>query len=218
MAGGALVFIGFMGAGKSTAAREAAAAEGRTALDSDSLLERELGMPIEAFFEREGEAAFREALAGGDAEAAAAIAPGDRQRLVRARAVLEATGRPLSGWRAGTTPPLTPREWTGLVLEPARDALYARCDQRVLRMLEQGALDEVRALAGRGVPEDRPAMKATGVRELTAHLRVELTREEAVDRVHRETRTYAKRQLTWLPNQTPHWPRLEGFGEAAHLA
>lgn len=168
-------------------------------------------------FERVGEDAFRAQLARGDPEAAAALAPGDRQRLVRARAVLDATGRPLSAWKADTRPPLQAAEWRALVLEPDRAALYARIDGRVLQMLEQGALEEVRALVARGVPEDRPAMKATGVREFAAFLRGELTREEAVARVQQETRRYAKRQFTWFRNQTPHWPRLAAFGETAHL-
>ena len=168
-------------------------------------------------FDRVGEAAFRAELARGDPKAEAAIAPGDRQRLVRAAAVLRATGRPLSAWKAETKPPLDPAEWRAVVLEPPREALYRRIDARVLQMLEEGALEEVRALAARDIPSDRPAMKATGVREFAAHLRGELTREEAVERVQRETRRYAKRQLTWLRNQTPEWPRVEGFGEAAHL-
>ena len=168
-------------------------------------------------FDRLGEAAFRAELAAGDPEAVAAIAPGDRQRLVRAAAVLRATGRPLSAWKAGTRPPLEAGEWRALVIEPPRDALYARCDARVAAMLEHGALEEVRALTARELPQDLPAMKAVGVRELAANLRGELTREEAVERVQRETRRYAKRQLTWFRNQTPQWPRVEGFGEAAHL-
>ena len=168
-------------------------------------------------FARLGEEAFRAELASGDPEAAAAIAPGDRQRLIRASAVLRVTGRSLSAWKAGTAPPLSHKQWRAFVLQPARDELYARCDARVRQMLEQGALEEVAALAARGLPGDRPAMKATGVRELAAWLRGELTREEAVERMQRETRRYAKRQLTWFRNQTPAWPRLEGFGEAAHL-
>ena len=168
-------------------------------------------------FDAAGEAAFRAELARGDPQAEAAIAPGDRQRLVRARAVLDATGRPLTAWKAETRPALDPGEWRALVLEPPREALYARIDARVLQMLEEGALEEVGALAARGLPADRPALKATGVREFAAHLRGELTLAEAVERVQGETRRYAKRQLTWFRNQTPQWPRLAGFGEAAHL-
>jgi tRNA dimethylallyltransferase len=55
------------------------------------------------------------------------------------------------------------------------------------------------------------------VRELAGLLRGELTRDEALERLQRETRRYAKRQLTWFRNQTPEWPRLAGVGEGAHL-
>ena len=170
-----------------------------------------------AAFDRLGEAAFRAELATGDPESAERIAPGDRQRLVRARAVLEATGRPLGAWKAGTSPPLQDGAWRAMVLEPPRAALYARIDARVLTMLDHGALEEAAALDARALPADKPAMKATGVREFASLARGELTRDEAVERVQRETRRYAKRQLTWFRNQTAGWPRLEGFGEAAHL-
>ena len=161
-----------------------------------------------ARYDREGEAAVRGALAACDPESESRIAPGDRQRLVRALSVHMATGRPLSAWRADTRPPLGAGAWRGLVLESPRADLYARCDARFDAMLAGGALDEVRALAARGVPADRPALKAVGVRELTAHLRGALTLDEAADAARRETRRYAKRQLTWFRNQAPDWPRL----------
>ena len=170
-----------------------------------------------AAFDSDGEAAFRAELALGDPEAAARIALGDRQRLIRARAVLDATGRALSDWTASTMPALRADEWRAVVLEPSRDELYARCNLRAARMLEGGGLEEVAALLARELPADRPAMKAVGVREAAGLLRGELTRDEALERLQRETRRYAKRQLTWFRNQAPEWPRLAGVGEAAHL-
>lgn len=160
-----------------------------------------------ARLERQGEAAFRAALADVDAAAAARISPGDRQRLVRAAAVHAATGRSLSEWRTGTTPALT--AYSAVVLEPPREALYARCDARFEAMLAEGALEEVAALRTRALPGDRPVLKAVGVRELAAHLAGELTRAQAVEAAQRETRRYAKRQLTWFRNQTPLWQRIE---------
>lgn len=156
----------------------------------------------------EGEADFRRRLAALDPRAEARITAGDRQRLVRALAVAEHTGRALSEWTAATTPLLTPGCWTGLVMEPARATLYARCDARVAHMIEQGALEEVRALTARALDPQSPAMKAVGVRELAAHLRGEIGLEEAVAAVRQATRNYAKRQLTWFRNQTSHWRRL----------
>lgn len=161
-----------------------------------------------AALEADGEAGFRRRLAEIDPRAEARIAAGDRQRLVRAMAVADHTGRALSDWTADTDPLLPPGSWDGLVVEPDRAMLYERCDVRVSRMVEQGALDEVRALAARGLDPDLPAMKAVGVREFAAHLAGRITLDEAVEAVRQATRHYAKRQLTWFRNQTPDWPRL----------
>jgi tRNA dimethylallyltransferase len=154
-----------------------------------------------------GEDAFRARLAERDPRAATAIAPGDRQRLTRALAVAETTGRALSDWQADTRPVLAPDRYDRLVIEPDRAALYANCDRRVDLMVEQGALDEVRALMRRRLDPELPAMKAVGVRDFQAHLKGKVTLEAAMDAVRQATRNYAKRQLTWFRNQTPDWPR-----------
>ena len=98
-------------------------------------------------YDTQGEDAFRHRLSQRDPRAAERIERGDRQRLTRAMAVADHTGRALSDWVADTTPLLAPGSWKGVVVEPARDILYARCDARVATMVEQGALDEVRALS-----------------------------------------------------------------------
>lgn len=161
-----------------------------------------------AAFDAAGEAAFRARLAERDPEAAGRIARGDRQRLVRAWSVVEATGRSLTAWRSDTRPPLAPEDWTGVVLEPDRAELYARCDARASAMLEAGALEEVRALLARDLAPDLPVMRALGVRPFAAHLAGGLDLAAAADQVRTDTRRYAKRQLTWFRNQTPEWPKL----------
>jgi len=157
--------------------------------------------------DRVGEDAFREALALTDPEAAARIARGDRQRLARAMEVATATGRALTDWQASTTPLLAPGAYRPLVLDPPRDALYARCDARLGAMAGSGGLEEVRTLMARRLDPELPAMKALGVREFGRHLRGELTLDDALGLARQETRRYAKRQVTWFRNQTPHWPR-----------
>ena len=163
----------------------------------------------ESQYEAEGEAVFRARLAAVDPAAARRIEAGDRQRLTRAWAVAEHTGRALSDWTAQTTPLLAPGSWTGMVIEPERETLYAHCDLRVAQMVEAGALDEVRALVARGLAPNLPAMKAVGVREFAAHLAGETTLEAAVEATRQATRNYAKRQLTWFRNQTPEWTRVQ---------
>ncbi|AYV49587.1 tRNA (adenosine(37)-N6)-dimethylallyltransferase MiaA [Caulobacter flavus] len=157
----------------------------------------------------QGEGAFRDLLRPLDPAAEARIESGDRQRLVRAHAVAVATGRALSDWQADTRPVLQPGEWSGVVLDPPRAALYDRCDARLGLMVQNGALDEVAAMEARGLDPALPALKAVGYRELAAHLRGETSLDQALDAARQETRRYAKRQLTWFRNQTADWTRLD---------
>lgn len=161
-----------------------------------------------ALYDEEGEAAFRLRLTTFDPPAAAAIEAGDRQRLTRAYAVAVSTDRSLSDWQAATTPMLMPGTYERLIVEPDRAALYANCDRRVETMVEQGAVEEVRALAARGLNPALPAMKAVGVREFGAYLTGGLSMAAAVTATQQATRNYAKRQLTWFRNQTPNWKRV----------
>jgi tRNA dimethylallyltransferase len=160
-----------------------------------------------------GEAGFRAELAGRDPAAAARIEAGDRQRLLRAAEVWDATGKALSDWQADTRPVLAPGAWRAVVMEPPREALYARCDARMEGMVAEGALDEVATLMARGLDPMLPAMKAVGVRELASHLAGERSLAEAIALAQQETRRYAKRQLTWLRNQTPGWEHLRDMAD-----
>ncbi|MBS0411135.1 MAG: tRNA (adenosine(37)-N6)-dimethylallyltransferase MiaA [Proteobacteria bacterium] len=164
-----------------------------------------------------GELALRPRLARLDPEAEARIERGDTQRLLRALSVAEHTGRSLTAWQADTKATLAPGTYGAVVLEPDREALYARCDARLQAMLDEGALEEVRALMARHLDPALPAMKAVGVRELAEHLAGRLSLDEALALAQQETRRYAKRQMTWLRNQTPSsanggWPRLTAMG------
>lgn len=145
-----------------------------------------------------GAAAAHASLSRRDPETAAGLRPGDRQRIARALEVLEATGMGLAQWQERwATPVLAPGSWAGLVLDPPRPALYARCDARFRAMMAAGALAEARALAGRGLDPGLPLMKAVGVRQLLAHLSGAMDLEAAVAAAQTETRRFAKRQLTW---------------------
>ncbi|MCF8506627.1 MAG: tRNA (adenosine(37)-N6)-dimethylallyltransferase MiaA [Caulobacter sp.] len=163
---------------------------------------------VTAMYDALGEARFRELLASADPDAARRIEAGDRMRLSRAMEVLEATGRSLTAWQADTASALEPGDWRAVAITPDRADLYARSDARFDAMLAAGALDEVRSLLDKALNPDLPVMKAVGVRELQRHLAGELTLAAAADLARQETRRYAKRQLTWLRNQTPDWPKI----------
>jgi tRNA dimethylallyltransferase len=172
----------------------------------------------EAEYREHGETRMRQVLRSVDPTAEARIAPGDRQRLVRALAVARHTGLPLSHWQAETKPAVPAGAWRGFVVEPDRDELYRRCDARLEAMVQAGALDEVRALMNRGLSKDLPIMKAVGVREFARHLAGEISLDEALEEARQATRNYAKRQLTWFRNQTPDWPRLAGSDDDVPIA
>ncbi|MBL6945765.1 MAG: tRNA (adenosine(37)-N6)-dimethylallyltransferase MiaA [Rhodospirillales bacterium] len=145
---------------------------------------------------------FRDRLAALDPEAASHLPAGDTQRLIRAFEVKEATGRTLNEWQAQhpAEPPVD-GSFVTVALIPPREALYATVNARFLRMMDEGALDEVRGLVALGLDLKLPAMKAVGVRELVRHLTGEIGLEQAVDAAQRATRQYAKRQFTWLRHQ-----------------
>jgi tRNA dimethylallyltransferase len=156
-----------------------------------------------------GEMDFRGRLGAVDPAAAARIAPGDRQRLVRAWEVFAATETPLTDWQTSGAPAIAPGSWRSVALEPPREALYARCDARLAAMVEAGVLAEVAALAARNLDADLPLMKAVGVREFAAYLRGEISLDQALTAAQQETRRYAKRQTTWMRGQMADWRRID---------
>jgi tRNA dimethylallyltransferase len=175
----------------------------------------ELRESVRARLERDGVEALHAELARRDPASAERLKPRDRTRIARALEVIEATGRSLTDWhRDGLPPLLPPGTFRALFLEPDRDALYARIDARFDEMLKAGALQEVAALAARGLDPLLPAMKAHGVPALIRHLRGEITLEEAAVIGRADTRHYAKRQFTWFRHQLPEfeWVKPEAAG------
>ncbi len=155
----------------------------------------------EALFAMIGGPAMKQRLGERDPDTAEGIKANDRQRLVRAWSVLEATGKGLAAWRGEQSGEGAPYRFFDIFLVPPREALYQSCETRFDAMLEGGALEEVKALLARGLPADAPVLKAIGVRELGDHLSGLLTLEAARERAQAATRRYAKRQLTWLRTQ-----------------
>ena len=171
---------------------------------------------IRGRLEREGVEALHEELVQRDPVAGARLKPRDRARIPRALEVLEATGRTINEWHAHGLPSLLkPDEVCAIFLAPDRAELHARIDQRFARMLDEGALDEVAALAARNLDPMLPAMKALGVPPLLRHLRGEMSRDEASVQGSAETRQYAKRQFTWFRHQLPEftWVAPEAAAE-----
>jgi len=151
------------------------------------------------------------ALSREDPASARALAPADTTRVARALEVVRSTGRSIRDWRAhkeggiGGQVALAP-----FLLLPPRDWLAARCDARFGQMLDEGAIEEVRALLARDLPPALPVMRAIGVPEIRDWLAGDSTREEMIRRACTATRRYAKRQYTWFAHQPPpDWPRCQ---------
>jgi tRNA dimethylallyltransferase len=146
-----------------------------------------------------GAAAVRERLLAVDPEAARGILPGDLVRLSRALEVYEQTGVPISELRRRAAgPPRYPARLVGLA--PPRPELHARIDARFDQMMAAGFLDEVRRLLDRYGPAARP-LGALGYAQLRDHLLGRVSLEEAVRLGKRDTRRYARRQLTWFRSE-----------------
>ena len=130
----------------------------------------------------------------------------DPQRVVRALEVIDATEMSLSEWQAADAEPiLASGEVLKLFIAPEREPLYATIDARFDKMLADGALEEVRHLAGQKLNPRLPAMRAHGVPHLLAYLSGTLGLEEAAARSKADVRHYAKRQMTWARRFMRDW-------------
>lgn len=152
---------------------------------------------LEGRLDREGAQALYEELADVDPVQAEKNDPTKTQRVIRALEVYHGTGKPLTHYHEQQPDP--PFTYTTIVLNRDREVLYDRINRRVDRMLERGLLDEVRDVMDMdGVQLDEPPLSTIGYREPIQYLRGEISYEEMVRLVKRNTRRYAKRQLTWF--------------------
>ena len=167
-------------------------------------------------YDMEGPAFFHALLREIDPEAADRLPSTDRQRLIRAYAVRQATGRTLDDWKSMQTPG-SPVKGPFFVinLRPPREDLYDRINRRLISMVEGGALDEVRRLGSR-LRKDIPALKALGVTEFGRYIDGQCCLKEAIEKSQRGTRNFAKRQATWFRNNLTANLVVEGFGECSH--
>jgi tRNA dimethylallyltransferase len=147
-----------------------------------------------------------------DPQAAARIHPNDAVRIIRALEVYEMTGKPVSEWQHRAERELPALKF-GLTMP--RPLLYQRINARVDQMMAQGFLQEVQNLLSKGYNRDLPALKGLGYRHLIAYLMGERGLEEAVALWKRDTRRFAKRQMTWFRREPGvHWLDASGGVEA----
>ena len=167
---------------------------------------------LEQQADREGMEAMLELLRSVDPDSAARLHLADRKRIIRALEVWYETGETITAHNIKTQslPPRFEPLWLGLDFADRKD-LYWRVDKRVDIMLEQGLVEEIRALLASGIPEKCTAMQAIGYKEFVAALRGDMTVEAAADEVRKASRHYAKRQLTWFRrNKAMNWLIRQG--------
>jgi len=162
----------------------------------------------EAFFAAHGLEGLQDFVAQTDPTLHARVDLNNARRLQRAWEVYHQTGRPLSEWQASPTAPLLDEASAiRLILQPETTRLNARIRERLGQMVNDGALEE----CARNVNLDpsRPAAKALGADAFRAHLRGEISLDDALDRAAIATRQFAKRQRTWIRSRFSHWTHLE---------
>ncbi len=161
--------------------------------------------------QRDGALTLYHVLAQRDPVLAGRLKPTETQRVLRGLEVHDASGKSLSHWQnsAHTTPLMQGVDPLRLLVTLPRDELYARCDQRLEVMLENGAIEEVANLFSLDVDPQLPAMKALGVQHLKAYLDEQCTIEDVIDAVQTWTRRYAKRQLTWFRSNMISWTPID---------
>ena len=147
-----------------------------------------------------GTAALYDRLQGVDPAYAAIVHSGDLRRIVRGLEVYMLTGQPLSALHAAHRQETPPLDVSQVALDIPREALYARINSRVDRMLEAGFVEEVRELMDTGRADRLLELRTLGYREFAAYLRGEQGYDEAREAMKRNTRRFAKRQLSWFRN------------------
>lgn len=145
-----------------------------------------------------GKEALHEILRSIDPESASRIHPNNLHRIIRAIEVFELSKRPISELQQEHAFSETPYVCLKAAIEMERSALYSAIDSRVERMVEAGLLEETRRLAAMGYGYDLKPMCGLGYKEMCGYLRGEYPFEEAVRLIKRNTRHYAKRQMTWF--------------------
>lgn len=146
----------------------------------------------------QGAEALHQMLAQRDPASAKAIHPNNVKRVIRALEYYRETGRPISRHNAEQREKKPPYTYAYFVLNDDRARLYERIDRRVDRMIEQGLVEEVRWLKEHGYGRELVSMQGLGYKELFPYLDGACTLEEAVEIIKRDTRHFAKRQLTWF--------------------
>ena len=176
--------------------------------DGDTAIRREL----EKLAQTQGTGCLHQMLQEIDPESAAAIHQNNVKRVIRAIEFYRQTGKKISLHNEQEREKQSPYQFLYYVLDTDRKTLYERIDRRVDLMMEHGLVDEVKHLADMGCTRDMVSMQGLGYKEILDYLSGEIPLEEAVYILKRDTRHFAKRQITWFKRERDvRWLELEQF-------
>lgn len=180
---------------------------------ADEAVRNEIGERLKSA----GAAALLRELESVDPVAASAMIPSNTRRIVRALEVYRLTGMPISRLHQKTI--RIPFEPVFAGLRWKRERLYDRIDRRAEAMVEEGLVDEVRRLLGMGYSPDENALQTVGYREAVQYLAGEITRDRMIELLKRNSRRFAKRQMTWFRrDRRIRWFDVEGEDAYPELA
>lgn len=147
-----------------------------------------------------------------DSESALQIHPNNIKRVIRAIEFFRQTGKKISDHNIEQREKKSPYNYKYFVINVDRDTLYRNIDKRVDIMIERGLVDEVRRLRNRGLSKKNISMQGLGYKEILSYLDGEITLDNAIEIIKRDTRHFAKRQITWFKRERDVvWINKEGF-------
>lgn len=157
---------------------------------------------LEKFATENGVEALHNKLKEVDGKAAEEIHANNKKRVIRALEYYKQTGCRISEHNEEQRKKSSPYQFVYFVLNQDREILYQRINERVDKMMERGLLKEVEGLLEMGYQRKLVSMQGIGYKEIVAYLEREISLEEAVDRIKKETRHFAKRQITWFKRES----------------
>lgn len=180
---------------------------------TDSEDNHELREKYERIANEKGSTYLHELLWKVDEQSAEAIHKNNVKRVVRALEYYELTGRKISEHNEAEREKKSPYDFSYLVLNDRRERLYERIEKRVDMMIEEGLVEEVEKLLKKGVSRESTAMQALGYKEIYGYLKGEYDLDRAVYLIKRDTRHFAKRQITWFKRERDvTWIPKDAFG------
>lgn len=173
---------------------------------------------LEQFAKEHGAQALHDMLRKVDEASAEAIHPNNIKRVIRAIEYHNQTGEKISLHNEAQRQKKSPYQFAYFVLNRDRSILYDRINRRVDSMLEQGLVEEVKKLLSMGYDRSLVSMQGLGYKEVSAYLEGEMTLEEAAEIIKRDTRHFAKRQITWFKRETEvDWIAMDEYTAVAEV-